>query len=357
VRRAAWLALAIATFTVLLVVSSGGRGAARAADCSGGLAETTICLVNQARVDRGLQPLTVSGELSAAARAHSADMVAHQYFALDSPDGSTPTSRARQAGFGSGSGGIAVTEAIGWGSGAEGSPSSIVRKWLSDPQSQSVVLSRSNTDIGAGVAPGSPQGQAANATTYTVDVGRLVAGAPAPEFAKSVAVTPVAGIVLIQAPGGASSARAARFVPLTAARRVPVGSVLDTTRGRVRVVSSRGRGKGTQSAVLYSGIFKTSQNRRGRGLTDFRLTGPRPACSSSARAAAARRRRLWAKGKGRFRTRGDTAAATVRGTFWLTEDTCRGTLVRVRTGIVTVKDLKRGKTFTVRAGHGILIRR
>ena len=43
-------------------------------------------------------------------------------------------------------------------------------------------------------------------------------------------------------------------------------------------------------------------------------------------------RHLWGDGKGDFQTRGRGAAATVRGTIWLTEDRCDGTLVRVRRG-------------------------
>jgi hypothetical protein len=355
-RGGLWLALPAVASALLLVIPGSGSRPARAADCSGGLAETTICLVNDARTARGLQPFAVSGELSAAARAHSADMVAHRYFAFNSPDGSTPRTRAQRAGYGSGASAFTVIEAIGWGTGDQGTPTGVVQHWLADADARPVILSPSSTDIGVGVASGSPTGSAASATTYTADVGRT-GGGPAPEFGKSVTVSPAQGIVLVQLPGGAASARAARFVPLTGARRVPVGSVLDTTRGRVRLISSRGRGKGTQSAVLYSGIFKTTQNRRGHGLTVFRLTGPKPVCGRSARAAVARKRRLWAKGKGKYSTRGTNAAATVRGTFWLTEDSCRGTLIRVRTGVVSVKDLKRGKVYLVNAGHSILIRR
>jgi ferric-dicitrate binding protein FerR (iron transport regulator) len=55
--------------------------------------------------------------------------------------------------------------------------------------------------------------------------------------------------------------------------------------------------------------------------------------------------------KGRFRTRGRHAAATVRGTTWLTEDRCGGTLVAVRHGLVAVRDFTRRKTFMVPGGH------
>ncbi len=81
---------------------------------------------------------------------------------------------------------------------------------------------------------------------------------------------------------------------------------------------------------------------------------------SSVFASKRRKRRkvrsLWARGKGRFRTRGRHGAATVRGTVWLTQDRCDGTLVRVRRGVVDVRDFGRRKTVAVRAGHSYLAR-
>jgi uncharacterized repeat protein (TIGR01451 family) len=62
-------------------------------------------------------------------------------------------------------------------------------------------------------------------------------------------------------------------------------------------------------------------------------------------------RRLWGKGKGRFRTQGRYSAGTVRGTYWLTEDDCEGTLTRVVEGVVRVHDLVKNKYVNVTAGH------
>jgi hypothetical protein len=62
-------------------------------------------------------------------------------------------------------------------------------------------------------------------------------------------------------------------------------------------------------------------------------------------------RRLWGTGKGRYETKGKYASATVRGTFWLVADYCDGTLVKVRTGTVVVRDLVTGKTIVVTSGH------
>jgi hypothetical protein len=66
--------------------------------------------------------------------------------------------------------------------------------------------------------------------------------------------------------------------------------------------------------------------------------------------------KLWGSGKGKFRTNGKYSAATVRGTIWLVEDRCEGTLTKVRRGTVRVRDFRRKKTVTVKAGHTYLAR-
>ena len=66
--------------------------------------------------------------------------------------------------------------------------------------------------------------------------------------------------------------------------------------------------------------------------------------------------KLWGNGKGKFRTNGKYSSATVRGTIWLVEDRCEGTFTKVTRGTVQVRDLKRKKTITIKAGHSYLAR-
>jgi hypothetical protein len=47
----------------------------------------------------------------------------------------------------------------------------------------------------------------------------------------------------------------------------------------------------------------------------------------------------------------------VRGTKWLTEDRCNGTLTRVKKGTVTVRDFARKRTVILRAGQKYLAQR
>jgi hypothetical protein len=95
-------------------------------------------------------------------------------------------------------------------------------------------------------------------------------------------------------------------------------------------------------------------------MTELVLRGPRPSCGSGgahASATSGRRppRQLWASDhKGRFRTRGSNAVATVRGTSWYMSDRCDGTYTRVKRGSVSVRDLRSGRTVALRAGESHL---
>lgn len=175
---------------------------------------------------------------------------------------------------------------------------------------------------------------------------------PAPVPGSRVNVAPVRGVVRVRLPGG-------RFRVLVAGQQVPVGSVLDTTRGTVRLTSAANRRGATQTANFRDGVFKTLQRKSAGAFTELKLTGPLKGCRArGGRAAATRRgRRLWGSGKGRFRSVGNRASAGVRGTRWLVEDRCdKSTLVLVKQGRVTVRDFVRRKTIRLRAGQRYVAR-
>ncbi len=177
-------------------------------------------------------------------------------------------------------------------------------------------------------------------------------------------------------PGARSSQAARRARPLRGAALLPVGTVLDTTAGRVAVTSHQtttGGRKNVQSSNFYAGIFQIRQRRARNAVADITLRSPSAAvydrvCGTGASASrapsagAAQRRssrvvsRLWGNGRGRFRTRGRHSAATVRGTIWLTQNRCDGTRTEVRQGSVRVRDNAARRTVTVRAGGSYLAR-
>ena len=76
--------------------------------------------------------------------------------------------------------------------------------------------------------------------------------------------------------------------------------------------------------------------------------------AASAAAVKPKSRKLWGDGKGKFRTKGQYSAATVRGTKWLVTDTCTTTVTKVAVGVVEVRDNVKKKTYLVRAGKKYL---
>jgi hypothetical protein len=164
-------------------------------------------------------------------------------------------------------------------------------------------------------------------------------------------------------------------VPLDPAQAVPVGSVLDATRGTLKltVATAAGTaraaqaGTGTQTADFTGSRFVVRQNAVS-AATQLTMTGGNFAqCATAARSAsrgtafaAASRKRvrsLWGSGHGRFTTRGRNSSATVRGTIWRVTDRCDGTLTTVTRGVVVVRDHLRNRTKVVRAGQSYLVRR
>ena len=104
-------------------------------------------------------------------------------------------------------------------------------------------------------------------------------------------------------------------------------------------------------AKFYDGLFKVTQS---GGVTILTLTEQLAPCGKSGHASAAAKkpktRKLWGDGHGAFSTRGQYSAATVRGTVWLVQDSCAGTLTQVKTGVVAVRDNVRKKTVLLKAG-------
>jgi hypothetical protein len=169
-------------------------------------------------------------------------------------------------------------------------------------------------------------------------------GVPLPQFGKTVVLKPVSGKVRVRLKG------ARRFVALTEVDDVPLGSTVDTRKGRVELASVPSRAGAVEKALLYDGQFSVAQK---RGITEFALNESLASCRRAGAAAGKpKTRKLWGDGKGRFRTKGTYSAATVRGTRWLVQDSCAGTLTRVTEGSVLVTAGR--KRVVLRAGKQYL---
>jgi Fibronectin type III domain len=218
---------------------------------------------------------------------------------------------------------------------------------------------------------------------------------PPPVLGKTVNVTPVSGIVYIELPPGATLAslstaslstfspfalgaqafealaKGRAFVPLTEARQIPVGSILETTHGVVGITTATTaspKGK-LQSGNFGAGIFKLLQARKQKGLTNLDMIDNRSAGKVCATVGKVRGKALAAKnlsskvlgrinasGHGHFAVRGQYSASTVRGTVWSVANRCEGTLTHVTRGVVSVRDFRRRKTITLFTGQSYLAR-
>jgi hypothetical protein len=174
---------------------------------------------------------------------------------------------------------------------------------------------------------------------------------PAPEYGKAVNVGPVSGVVRVRVPGGKG------FFVLASEQQIPVGAIVDTTRGRVRLVSAKNGGGGSQSADFFDGTFKVLQPRGGKPVTVLKLQNP-VLCGKTThlRATASRSRShgLWGSGKGNFRSEGRHGSATVRGTIWWAQDRCDGTKFKVKRGVVTIRDFTNHRTLKLHRGETYL---
>ena len=158
---------------------------------------------------------------------------------------------------------------------------------------------------------------------------------------------PSRGRVFVKQPGSNT------FQELRDARSIPVGSEIDTEKGEVELTTAASSTGATQIGKFRDGKFTMTQTPGRRPITDLTLAGTRldkcPRSGTQSRAAASRSRRLWGNARGRFRTRGRYATATVRGTQWMVRDTCTTTTVQVARGTVTVRDLTKRRNIRLKA--------
>jgi hypothetical protein len=205
-----------------------------------------------------------------------------------------------------------------------------------------------------------PAGLAPGASTYfDLEQAGITYAAAAVTFGKTAVVDSSVGDVCYYKAGTASGSNGC--IPVTAETAVGIGSVLDTTRGRAKLNTAEG------TSTATGATFKLQEQRvRGVRYTLLKLVKPKlSGCRTTARhtaglASTQKKKKsvsLWVHAKGHFKTQGQYASATVRGTTWLTQERCDGTLIRVLRGVVDVHDLVRGKTYNVKAGHAYLARK
>jgi hypothetical protein len=163
---------------------------------------------------------------------------------------------------------------------------------------------------------------------------------------------------LVQVPGTTG------LVPARPTQDLPPGTTVDVTDTRAMSVFNYGGLRmtflGVDDQVLSRFVLVNGLRTPGKPIHIKLAGGKFSQCkSTNARkfqAFGAKKpgkpvRRLWGTGKGRYITSGRFASATVRGTFWLVADYCDGTLIKVRSGRVVVRDLVHKKLVVLTSGH------
>jgi uncharacterized protein YkwD len=117
-----------------------------------------VNLINGARAEAGLYPLSVNAQLTAAALGHSIDMACHGLISHSGSDGSTPYERIVAAGYSP-----SLSSEIIYGSGY---PQTAFDWWMSDQIHRDEILNPNVTEMGVGYAY--VQGTSAGGY-YTVD--------------------------------------------------------------------------------------------------------------------------------------------------------------------------------------------
>lgn len=212
-------------------------------------------------------------------------------------------------------------------------------------------------------------------TATTTPTTATTTAPPAPVLDKTVAVAATSGAVNVRRPG--QDAQPLTTEPLA----LPTGTRVDTRHGEVALTSAVDAHGTTQTGRFSGGVFEVRTAAGGYARLIL-IGGHWASCATKAtkNASAARAfyvggravhvakptakkkkkpiRSLWGQDDhGRFQTQGTGSVATVRGTRWLTEDSCAGTRTTVTRGAVDVRSRRTGKTHRVTAGHSLFVPR
>jgi len=104
-----------------------------------------LALVNQERAKAGCKALTMDSRLTAAARGHSADMAAKNYFDHTSQDGTAFADRIKRAGYQWSTAGENIAK-------GQKDAASVMTSWMNSPGHRANILNCAYKNIGIGLA-------------------------------------------------------------------------------------------------------------------------------------------------------------------------------------------------------------
>lgn len=167
------ISLAAIVIGVWVVASPAGATSSRPQATLSALEQGVLAEINALRKEHGLAPLRVSSRLSAAARAHSAEMAGRGYFSHNSANGSTFDRRIARYYPISGSRYWSVGENLLWSS-PDVDPGGALDMWWNSPEHRKNMLTARWREIGlsavhVATAPGTFGGR--EVTIVTTDFG------------------------------------------------------------------------------------------------------------------------------------------------------------------------------------------
>src|SRR4051794_38756186 len=193
---------------------------------------------------------------------------------------------------------------------------------------------------------------------------------------RTTTVSLVSGEVFVKLPPSASTAftttlrvpfQEAGFVPLQGVASLPVGSVVDASRGQLQLKAAVNGRALARTARLRAGIFAIRQRRAQRNHPARRVPVTTALVSAAGAEVTCHRsqpgkglvRSLVTTAKGSFRTLGGAATAAPakgRTATFTVSDRCDGTKVTVAKGTTAVTSRRTGRTRRVKAGRSFVIK-
>ncbi|MEM7726821.1 MAG: glycoside hydrolase family 9 protein, partial [Cyanobacteria bacterium P01_A01_bin.45] len=124
-------------------ISSDSKNNQMTATSADNFTQEVLQLTNEFRKENGLSPLSLNSDLVEAAQSYSEDMGENDFFSHTGQDGSTPLTRAQEAGYSPN----AVGENIAAG---QTTPEQVVQGWIDSPGHRENLLNPNYTEIGIG---------------------------------------------------------------------------------------------------------------------------------------------------------------------------------------------------------------
>jgi uncharacterized protein YkwD len=119
---------------------------------AGAVTAATLCLVNQLRGSYHLGALRANHYLQRVALGQVRHMVHWNYFADAPPSGLASGELIASSRYGARAARLATGQNIGWGTGADATPRSMVAAWMASPPHRALILARGFRDAGVAVS-------------------------------------------------------------------------------------------------------------------------------------------------------------------------------------------------------------